>query len=180
MEKIFFIWLTIQTLSSGFEKCIWTTLNTFLFLNIMLAEAVLSASVFIPPRRHNKLAPSSLALQFLETLSHLSYVISQSRGVATNTKGIEHLMKTFYLALDILAQWRWWRWRRVESWNICSTSLFHSKFSTDGNWLAAILEKPKKSIDRQLCFFSSCNITSTSQTSICICKHQAVSSRSQW
>jgi hypothetical protein len=75
----------------------------------MLAEAVLSASVFIPPRpfhnNNNKLisTPSSLALQVLQTLSHLSFVISQFGGV-TNAQGFEHLKKTFYLALDILAQ----------------------------------------------------------------------------
>ena len=68
----------------------------------MLAEAVLSASVFIRPRPH-KLTPSSLALQVLQTLSHLSFVISQFGGV-TATQGFEHLKKTFYLALDILAQ----------------------------------------------------------------------------
>ena len=70
----------------------------------MIAEAVLSASVFIRPRPHNKLTPSSFALQVLQTLSHLSFVISQFGGVTTDTKGFEHLKKTFYLALDILAQ----------------------------------------------------------------------------
>lgn len=70
----------------------------------MIAEAVLTASVFIRPRPHNKLTPSSLALQVLQTLSHLSFVISQFGGVTTDTKGFEHLKKTFYLALDILAQ----------------------------------------------------------------------------
>ena len=71
----------------------------------MMAEAVLSASVFIPsrPRPHNKHTPSSLALQVLQTLSHLSFVISEFGGVTTNTQGFEHLKKTFYLALDILA-----------------------------------------------------------------------------
>ena len=94
--------------SKHFTKSIWTTLKTFLFSNIMIAEAVLSASVFIRPRPHNnnnnnKLTPSSLALQVLQILSHLSFVISQFGGVTTNTKGFEHLKKTFYLALDILA-----------------------------------------------------------------------------
>ena len=84
-------------------------MKTFLFSNIMLAEAVLSASVFIPPRPpHHKfiITPSSLALQVLHTLSHLSFVISQFGGVvatSNNTEGFEHLKKTFYLALDILA-----------------------------------------------------------------------------
>jgi hypothetical protein len=69
----------------------------------MLAEAVLSASVFIPPQ-HHELTPASLALQVLQTLSHLSFVIFQFGGVTTTTQGFEHLKKTFYLALDILAQ----------------------------------------------------------------------------
>ena len=74
----------------------------------MLAEAVLSASVFIPPtpRPHNnKLTPSSLTLQVLQTLSHLSFVFNLVALVVTtnNVQGFEHLKKTFYLALDILA-----------------------------------------------------------------------------
>ena len=119
-KKAFFFRMNRQNLnlpvpdSKNFTKSIWTTLKTLLFSNIMLAEAVLSASVFIPPRPHdnnnnnnNKLiiTPSSLALQVLHTLSHLSFVISQFGGVATNNaQGFEHLKKTFYLALDILAQ----------------------------------------------------------------------------
>jgi hypothetical protein len=89
--------------SKNFTKSIWTTLKTLLFSNIMLSEAILSASVFIPPRTHG-LTPASLALQVLHTLSHLSFVISQFGGVTTTTQGFEHLKKTFYLALDILAQ----------------------------------------------------------------------------
>ena len=69
----------------------------------MLAEAILSSSVFISPRPH-ELTPASLALQVLQTLSHLSFVISQFGGVTTTTQGFEQLKKTFYLALDILAQ----------------------------------------------------------------------------
>jgi len=68
-----------------------------------MAEAVLSASVFTPPRPYG-LTPASLALQVLQTLSHLSFVISQFGGVTTTTQGFEQLKKTFYLALDILAQ----------------------------------------------------------------------------
>ncbi|KAF8817202.1 hypothetical protein BYT27DRAFT_7205062 [Phlegmacium glaucopus] len=89
--------------SQGITKSIWSTLKTLLFSNIMLAEAVLSASVFTPPRPYG-LTPASLALQVLQTLSHLSFVISQFGGVTTTTQGFEHLKKTFYLALDILAQ----------------------------------------------------------------------------
>lgn len=69
----------------------------------MLAEAVLSASVFIPPQPFD-ITPASLAIQILHILSHLSFVISEFGGVTTTARGFEHLKKTFYLALDILAQ----------------------------------------------------------------------------
>lgn len=69
----------------------------------MLAEEVLSTTVYLPPGS-TKLTPASIALQILNTLSHMSFVISEFGGVTTTTKGFEHLKKTFYLALDILAQ----------------------------------------------------------------------------
>jgi len=77
-------------------------LKTLLFSTIMLAEAVLSAAVYLPPQLSG-ITPATLALQTLNTLSHLSFVISQFGGVTTTTQGFEHLKKTFYLALDILA-----------------------------------------------------------------------------
>ncbi|KAF8969004.1 hypothetical protein BDZ97DRAFT_1797362 [Flammula alnicola] len=88
--------------SKEITKSIWTTLKTLLFSNIMLAEAVLSTSVYLPPNSSH-LAPASLALQVLSILSHLSFVISEFGGVTTTTQGFEHLKKTFYLALDVLA-----------------------------------------------------------------------------
>ncbi|TFK39012.1 hypothetical protein BDQ12DRAFT_604733 [Crucibulum laeve] len=92
--------------SKDLTKSIWTTLKTLLFSNIMLADAVLSTVVFIPPLSppHSHVTPSTLALQVLRTLSHLSFVISQFGGVTTTSQGFEALKKTFYLALDILAQ----------------------------------------------------------------------------
>lgn len=69
----------------------------------MLAEAVLSASVYLPPGS-TYITPASIALQILDTLSYLSFVISEFGGVTTTTQGFEHLKKTFYLALDVLAQ----------------------------------------------------------------------------
>lgn len=69
----------------------------------MVAEAVLSAAVYLPPEPCN-ITPATLALQTLHTLSHLSFVISMFGGVTTATQGLEHLKKTFYLALDILSQ----------------------------------------------------------------------------
>jgi len=89
--------------SKDTAKLIWTTLKTLLFSNIMLAEAVLSAAVYTPPTTFD-ITPVTLALQTLHTLSHLSFVISEFGGVTTTTQGFEHLKKTFYLALDILAQ----------------------------------------------------------------------------
>ncbi|KDR82333.1 hypothetical protein GALMADRAFT_58520 [Galerina marginata CBS 339.88] len=95
--------LDIASDSKDMTKSIWTTLKTLLFSTIMLAEAVLSASVYIPPQT-SEVTPASLALQTLQILSHLSFVISEFGGVTTTTQGFEHLKKTFYLALDILAQ----------------------------------------------------------------------------
>ena len=117
-----------------FTKSIWTTLKTFLFSNIMIAEAILSASVFIPPRSH-KLTPLSLAIQVLQILSHLSFVISQFGGVTTSTQGFEHLKKAFYLALDILAQGEG-DGSKAETYvqQVC----FTLKFSKNGNSLAAM------------------------------------------
>jgi hypothetical protein len=89
--------------SKNITKSIWTTLKTLLFSNIMLAEAVLSASVYLPPESSH-ITPATLATQVLQVLSHLSFVVSEFGGVTTTTQGFEHLKKTFYLALDILAQ----------------------------------------------------------------------------
>ncbi|KAF9561067.1 hypothetical protein CPC08DRAFT_635895 [Agrocybe pediades] len=96
--------LDIASDSKEMTKSIWTTLKTLLFSNIMLAESILEASVYVPPTSLSDITPSSLALQTLHILSHLSFVISEFGGVTTTTQGFEHLKKTFYLALDILAQ----------------------------------------------------------------------------
>ena len=84
-------------------KSIWTTLKTFLFSNVMLLDSVLSAILFVPPY-YSAITPSFIALQALHTLSHLSFVISQFGGVTSTAGGFGELKKTFYLALDILAQ----------------------------------------------------------------------------
>jgi len=80
-----------------------TTPKTFLFSNIMLLDSVLSAVVFLPPY-YSAIAPSLIALQALHTLSHISFVISHFGGVTSTAGGFGELKKTFYLALDILAQ----------------------------------------------------------------------------
>ncbi|KAF8904131.1 hypothetical protein CPB84DRAFT_1814520 [Gymnopilus junonius] len=95
--------LDIAADSKDLTKSAWTNLKTLLFSIIMLTEAVLSASVFIPPQPFD-ITPASIAIQTLHIFSHLSFVISEFGGVTTTTRGFEHLKKTFYLALDILAQ----------------------------------------------------------------------------
>ena len=99
--------------SKELSKSIWTTLKTFLFVCVMLSEAVLSTLVYLPPQPCD-ITPATLALQTLYTLSHLSFVISQFGGVTTSTQGFEQLKKTFYLSLDILAQ------TEGESEGVCS------------------------------------------------------------
>ncbi|KAJ7069965.1 hypothetical protein C8F01DRAFT_1114777 [Mycena amicta] len=83
---------------------VWTTLKTLLFAHIMIAEAALSALVYVEPSTHSRASPSALALTVLHTLHHLSFVVSQFGGVSTAAQpGFAELRKTFYLALDILA-----------------------------------------------------------------------------
>ncbi|KAJ7075880.1 hypothetical protein B0H15DRAFT_612967 [Mycena belliarum] len=86
---------------------VWTTLKTLLFANIMIADAALSSAVFIPPAAYSGTGPmpSTLAVTVLQTLSNLSFVVSQFGGVTTTASpGFVELKKTFYLALDILAK----------------------------------------------------------------------------
>ena len=108
----------------------------------MVAEATLSASVFIPPRPY-ELTPASLALQVLETLSHLSFIISQFGGVTTTTQGFEHLKKTFYLALDILAQ-------GDGDGSIAEAYVRQVCFTLGGKQQKILMDYPKKD---SLCFF---------------------------
>ncbi|KAJ7695979.1 hypothetical protein B0H17DRAFT_412670 [Mycena rosella] len=93
--------------AQGQAAPVWTTLKTLLFTNIMIADAALSAAVFVSPAAYSDVAPtpSELALTVLHTLSNLSFVISQFGGVTTTASpGFVELKKTFYLALDILAK----------------------------------------------------------------------------
>ncbi|KAJ6509021.1 hypothetical protein C8R45DRAFT_462923 [Mycena sanguinolenta] len=86
---------------------VWKTLKTLLFANLMIADAALSAVIFVPPSVYSGAVPvpSALALTVLHTLSDLSFVISQFGGVTTAASpGFVELKKTFYLALDILAK----------------------------------------------------------------------------
>ncbi|KAJ6619556.1 hypothetical protein B0H10DRAFT_2163956 [Mycena sp. CBHHK59/15] len=86
---------------------VWTILKTLLFSNIMIADAALSAVIFVPPTAYTSpgATPSALALTVLHTLFNLSFVVSQFGGVTTTASpGFVELKKTFYLALDILAK----------------------------------------------------------------------------
>ncbi|KAF7365404.1 hypothetical protein MVEN_00412900 [Mycena venus] len=86
---------------------VWKTLKTLLFANIMIADAALSAVIFVPPSAYSGAVPvpSALALTVLHTLCDLSFVVSQFGGVTTTASpGFMELKKTFYLALDILAK----------------------------------------------------------------------------
>ncbi|KAJ7505504.1 hypothetical protein B0H11DRAFT_1796324 [Mycena galericulata] len=86
---------------------VWKTLKTLLFANIMIADAALSAVIFIPPSTYAGAGPkpSTLSLTVLHTLSNLSFIISQFGGVTTTASpGFMELKKTFYLALDILSK----------------------------------------------------------------------------
>ncbi|CAK5284396.1 unnamed protein product [Mycena citricolor] len=73
---------------------VWKTLKTLLFANIMIADAALSAAVFVPPSAYQaaRCEPSDLSLTVLRTL--LTYP----------SPGFTELKKTFYLALDILSK----------------------------------------------------------------------------
>lgn len=91
--------------SKEMAKSVWTILKTLLFTVLMVADGALSAVVFLPlSRSPSATTPSSLALVTLNTLSHLSFAISQFGGVTSTGNGFEALKKTFYLSLDILAQ----------------------------------------------------------------------------
>ncbi|KAF8208718.1 hypothetical protein K438DRAFT_1961289 [Mycena galopus ATCC 62051] len=86
---------------------VWKTLKTLLFANLMIADAALSAVIFVPSSAYSSAVPvpSALALTVLHALSDLSFVISQFGGVTTTASpGFTELKKTFYLALDILAK----------------------------------------------------------------------------
>ncbi|KAG6333814.1 hypothetical protein ID866_5274 [Astraeus odoratus] len=66
----------------------------------MIAEAGLSAVVYVPPALGH--AAPSLSLAVLRTLSHLAFVIEKFGGAGHGA--FPELKRTFYLALDILAE----------------------------------------------------------------------------
>jgi hypothetical protein len=95
--------------SQALTKQIWTILKTLLFSTIMIADSLLSAVIYIPQSIYaeSPLTPSSLSLLTLHTLSNLCFVVSQFGGLTTGStatnQGFSELKKTFYLAIDLLA-----------------------------------------------------------------------------
>ncbi|KAF5360391.1 hypothetical protein D9756_004582 [Leucocoprinus leucothites] len=89
-------------------QAIWSVLKTMLFSTIMLSDAILASIVYIKPGSspyiQTSTSSSKLALRVLEILSSFAFIISQFGGVTSSSQGFEQLKKTFYLALDILAQ----------------------------------------------------------------------------
>ncbi|KIJ59494.1 hypothetical protein HYDPIDRAFT_118489 [Hydnomerulius pinastri MD-312] len=78
---------------------IWTVLKTLLFSTIMVAEAGLSCTPYLPQTLTHS-SPSH-ALRILRTLSHLSFIIEKFGGAGHGA--FTELKRAFYLALDILA-----------------------------------------------------------------------------
>ncbi|KAJ7712448.1 hypothetical protein B0H16DRAFT_1624977 [Mycena metata] len=70
-------WIGSSLARNDDAELAWKTLKTLLFANIMIADAALSALVFVSPAAYTGVGPSALALT---------------------------LKKTFYLALDVLAK----------------------------------------------------------------------------
>jgi hypothetical protein len=75
----------------------------FLFTSITIFQSVLSSIVYLRPHSMahpgSSVNPPALALITLQTLTHLSLVISQFGGI---TKAFEQLQKVFYLSIDII------------------------------------------------------------------------------
>ena len=75
----------------------------FLFTAVIIFQSVLSSIVYLRPHivahSNTSITPPSLALKSLQTLTHLSLVISQFGGI---TKAFEQLQKVFYLSIDII------------------------------------------------------------------------------
>lgn len=90
------------------SRSIWLLLKTLLFSTIMVADGVLASAVFVRPQhRDSAVNPQTLAQSTLQTLFHISFVVSQLGGVtATATgsdQGFKELRRVFYLAIDVLS-----------------------------------------------------------------------------
>ena len=90
----------------------WSILKTLLFTTLMLSQSILSAVVFVPSPHEDSVygspsglaSPYGIALDILDILSHLSFVMPQFGGVAsTSESGLPELKRAFYMALDVLS-----------------------------------------------------------------------------
>ncbi|KAF8843207.1 hypothetical protein BDN67DRAFT_964560 [Paxillus ammoniavirescens] len=81
---------------------LWTILKTLLFCTIMITEAGLSATVYVPSALGHSTA--ALALIELRTLSYLAFVIEKFGGAGHGA--FAELKQAFYLALDVLGSTR--------------------------------------------------------------------------
>ncbi|KAF9267284.1 hypothetical protein L218DRAFT_984839 [Marasmius fiardii PR-910] len=127
-EKLCQVCATAETnmqkvLEHSAAKDSWKVLKTLLFSCVMITEAVLSSSLYIPRSVYSPVmvagsssiepaTPATLALYTLRILGHLSHVVHQfggvtSMGVPTEDGGMggvfKEMRKTFYLALDIVS-----------------------------------------------------------------------------
>ncbi|KAG6887990.1 hypothetical protein C0992_009970 [Termitomyces sp. T32_za158] len=92
-------------------KSIWSIFKTFLFSIIMVSDSALGAVVYVPPQAlsstEGPVTSHMLAKSVLQTLSHLSFVVSQFGGVTATATGDDpgfvELRKVFYIALDVLS-----------------------------------------------------------------------------
>ncbi|KAF9465773.1 hypothetical protein BDZ94DRAFT_1159342 [Collybia nuda] len=92
------------------SQSIWLLLKTLLFSTIMVADGVLASAIFVRPKNRSTrvpIIPQILAQSTLQTLFHISFVVSQLGGVtATATgddQGFKELRRVFYLAIDVLS-----------------------------------------------------------------------------
>ncbi|KAI0040297.1 hypothetical protein FA95DRAFT_900902 [Auriscalpium vulgare] len=85
-------------------KTLWTVLKTLLFTTIMVAQSIISTTVYNAPPPSSQVSPFILAQTTLRTLFNLAFVISQFGGVASTAEsGFTELKRLFYMALDVLA-----------------------------------------------------------------------------
>ncbi|KAG6901300.1 hypothetical protein C0995_013913 [Termitomyces sp. Mi166 len=91
-------------------KSIWLMLKILLF-SIIVSDSTLAAAIYVRPQalspNESQVIPHMLAKSVLQTLVHLSFIVSQfGRVTATATGddlGFVELRKAFYLALNVLS-----------------------------------------------------------------------------
>ncbi|KAF8629292.1 hypothetical protein AX15_003525 [Amanita polypyramis BW_CC] len=95
----------IESTSRSATKDLWSILKTFLFSTVMIAQALLNTVIYAPPHLFApSIRPQDLSIQVLNTLYHLSFVVSEFGGIAPDSGSFSELKRTTYLALDILTQ----------------------------------------------------------------------------